>query len=60
MFNTEKTIQIQPVRSTEVCGKVYGEKNAKTSLLLCNVIIADHQNSFFFPLPFSITFMGFK
>ena len=46
---TEKTIEIQLVRLTEVCGKVLSEKNAykyvKTALLLSNVIDADHQNS---------------
>ena len=49
IFKTEKTIEIQPVRLTEVCGKVLSEKNAykyvKTALLLSNVIDADHQNS---------------
>ena len=52
IFNTEKTIEIQLVRLTEVCGKVLGERNAnksvKTALLLSNVIDADHQNSFLF------------
>ena len=37
------------VRPTEVCGKVQSEKNGhksvKTSLLLSNVIDANHQNS---------------
>ena len=49
---TEKTIEIQQVRLTEVCGKVLSEKNAyksvKTVLLLSSVIDADHQNSSFF------------
>ena len=40
------------VRLTEVCGKVLSEKNAyksvKTSLLLSNIIDADHQNSCLF------------
>ena len=49
IFKTEKTIEIQLVRLTEVCGKVLSEKNAhksvKTALLLSNVIDADHQNS---------------
>ena len=49
IFKTEKTIEIQLVRQTEVCGKVLSEKNAyksvKTALLLSNVIDADHQNS---------------
>ena len=48
MFETEKTIEIQLVRLTEVCGKVLSEKNACksviTALLLSNVIDADHQN----------------
>ena len=47
-IQTEKTIEIQIVRLTEVCGKVLSEKNAykavKTALLLSNVIDADHQN----------------
>ena len=42
IFKTEKTREIQPVRLTEVCGKVTSEKNAyksvKTALLLSNVI----------------------
>ena len=46
IFKTEKTIEIQLVRLTEVCGKVFSEKNAyksvKTALLLSNVIDADH------------------
>ena len=52
IFKTEKTIEIQPVMLTEVCGKVSSEKNAyksvKTALLLSNVIDADHQNSCLF------------
>ena len=52
IIKTEKTIEIQPVRLTEVCGKVLSEKNAyksvKTALLLSNVIDADHQNSCLF------------
>ena len=52
IFKSEKTIEIQLVRLTEVCGKVLGEKNAsksvKTALLLSNVIDADHQNSCLF------------
>ena len=52
IFKTEKTIEIQLVRLTEVCGKVPSEKNAytsvKTALLLSNVIDADHQNSYLF------------
>ena len=52
IFKTEKTIEIQLVRLTEVSGKVLSEKNAyksvKTALLLSNVIDADHQNSCLF------------
>ena len=52
IFKTEKTIETQLVRLSEVCGKVLGEKYAyksvKTSLLLSNVIDADHQNSCLF------------
>ena len=51
-FKTEKTIEIQPVTLTEVCGKVLNEKYAyksvKTALLLSNVIDVDHQNSCLF------------
>ena len=47
--NIFKTIEIQLVRLTEVCGKVTSEKNAyksvKTALILSNVVDADHQNS---------------
>ena len=52
IFKTEKTIEIHLVRLTEECGKVLSEKYAyksvKTSLLLSNVIDADHQNSCLF------------
>ena len=52
IFKTEKIIEIQPVRPTEVCGKVPSEKDAyksvKTALLLSNVTDADHQNSCLF------------
>ena len=52
IFQTETTIEIQLVRPTEVCGKEYSEKNSyksvRTSLLLSNVIEADHQNSCLF------------
>ena len=52
IFQTEKTIEIQLVRPTEVCGQVQSEKNGlrsvKTSLLLSNVIDTDHQNSCLF------------
>ena len=49
VLKTEKTIEMQLVRLTEVCGQVISEKNAyksvKSALLLSNVIDADHQNS---------------
>ena len=49
IFKTEKTIEIQLVRPTEVCGQLLnvknGYKSVKTALLLSNVIDADHQNS---------------
>ena len=52
IFKTEKTIEIQQVKLTEVYGKVLSETNAyksiKTALLLSNVIDADHQNSCLF------------
>ena len=52
IFKTEKTIEIQEVRLTEVCGKVLSEKNAyksvKTALLLSNGFDADHQHSCLF------------
>ena len=52
IFKTEKTIEIQLVRLTEVCGEVLSEKYAyksvETSLLLSNVIDVDHQNSCLF------------
>ena len=52
IFKAEKTIEIQPVRPTEICGKVSnvknGYKSVKTVLLLSNVIDANHQNSCFF------------
>ena len=52
IFKTDKTIEIQLVRLTGVCGKVLSEKNAyksaKTALLLSNVIDVDHQNSCLF------------
>ena len=66
IFKIEKLIEIQPVRLTEVCGKVLSEKYAyksvKTALLLSNVIDADHQNSCLFTNKghFFITFMGFN
>ena len=52
IFKSEKTIGIQLVRLTEVCGKVLSERNAYMSveiaLLLSNVIDVDHQNSCLF------------
>ena len=52
IFKTEKTIEIQLVRLTEVCGKVLSENNAykavKTALLISNVIDTDHKNSCLF------------
>ena len=52
ILQTEKTIEIQLVRLTDVCGKVLSEKNryksVKTALLLSNAIDADHQNSCLF------------
>ena len=43
---------MQLVRPTEVCGKVFSEKNAyksfKTALLLSNIIDADNKNSCLF------------
>ena len=52
IFKTEKTIEIQLARLTEVCGEVLSENNAyksvQTALLLSNVIDADHQNSCLF------------
>ena len=52
LLKTEKTLELQLVRLTEVCGKVLSDKNVyksvKTALLLSNVIDADHQNSCLF------------
>ena len=53
IFKSEKkTIEIQLIRRTEVCGKVLSDKNAyksvKTALLLSNVIDVDQQNSCLF------------
>ena len=52
IFKTEKTIEIQLLRLTEICSKVCSEKNAyksvKTALLLSNVIDEDHQDSCLF------------
>ena len=51
-IQTEKTIEIQLVKLTEVCGKVICEKYAynyvKTALILSNVIDVDHQTSCLF------------
>ena len=51
-FKTEKTIEIQLVKLSEVCGKVlsetYAYKSVKTALLLSNIIDVDHQNSCLF------------
>ena len=64
IFKTEKTIGIQLVRLTEVCGKVLSEKNGykcvKTALLLSNVIDVDHQHSCLFTNkgPFSSPLRG--
>ena len=55
ILKTEKTVELQLVRLTEVCGKVLSEKNAykfvKTALLLSNVIDADNQNKSHFSTP---------
>ena len=52
IFKTEKAIEIQLVRLTEVCGNELSETNAyksvKTELLLYNVIDANHQNNCLF------------
>ena len=52
IFKTQKTIEIQLVGLTEVCGKILSEKyvykSVKTALLLSNVINADLQNSSLF------------
>ena len=52
IFRTGKTIELQLVRLTEVCGKVLSEKydykSVKTALLFSNVIDVDHQNSCLF------------
>ena len=64
IFKTEKIIEIQPVRLTEVCGKVLSEKYAyksvKTALFLSNVIDADHQSNCLFTNKghFSVTLWG--
>ena len=51
IFKTEKGLEMQPVRLTEVCSKVYSEKNAyksvETALLLSNVTDADQNNCLF-------------
>ena len=52
IFKTEKTVEIQLVRLTEVCGKVLSQKyvyrSVKSALLSSNVIDVDHQNSCLF------------
>ena len=52
IVKTEKSIEIQLVRPTEVCGKVSSEKNVcksvKTALLLSTIIDVDHKNSCWF------------
>ena len=52
IFKTEKIIEKQLVRLTEVYGNILSQKNTfksvKTALLLSNVIDADHQNSCLF------------
>ena len=52
IFKNEKTIEMQQVWLTEVCGKVssekYAYKSVKRALLLSNVIDVDHQNSCLF------------
>ena len=52
LITTDKTIEIQLFRPTEVCGKVLSATNAyksvKTALLLSNVIDTYHQNSCLF------------
>ena len=49
---TEKSMEIQLVMLTDVCGKVSSKENVyksvKTALLLSNVIDSDHQNSCLF------------
>ena len=66
IYQIEKKEEIQLVRPTEVCGKVLSEtfayKSVKTSLLLSNVIDAEHQNHCLFTNKgcFFITFMGFN
>ena len=52
IFKTEKTVETQLFRLTELCGKVLSENNTyesvKTVLLLSNGIDAGHQNSCLF------------
>ena len=66
IFKTEKSIEIQLVRLTEVRGKVLSEKNVyksvKTALILSNIIDVDHKNSCLFTNKghFFITFMDFN
>ena len=51
ILKTEKALEIQQVRPTEVCGLAQSEKKSpkvKTALLLSSFIDADHQNSCLF------------
>ena len=52
IFKSEKAIELQQVRPTDIWGKVLSEKtgykSVKSPLLLSNVIDADHQNSSLF------------
>ena len=49
IFKTVKTIDIQLVSPTDVCGKILSERNGyksvETAWLLSDVIDVDHQNS---------------
>ena len=63
LLKTEKTIEINLVRRSEVCGKVPSEingyKSVKTALLLSNVIDVNHQNSCLFTNKGHFSFYGF-
>ena len=64
MFKTEKNIEIQLVRQTEVCGKVLieksGYKSVKTALLFLMLLMQTTKQVFVYKRrPFFITFMGF-
>ena len=54
IFKTEKNIEIDLVRLTEVCGKVLGEKYAYKSVKTAEQLFVYKQR------PFIITFMGFN